>query len=112
VVSGSSHVPCPPKDSGWEIIKLPSLFKTGGQFRSATLMSSSDTFDVRRKMLLSVASNFNPDLLVVYHSPIGLRGELFDALNYCKDHKIKAILILRDILNSPDLTTSSWKRKG
>jgi predicted glycosyltransferase len=111
VVSGSSHVPCPPKDSGWEIIKLPSLFKTGGQFRSATLMSSSETFDVRRKMLLSIASNFNPDLLVVYHSPIGLRGELLDALNYCKDHKINAILILRDILNSPDLTTSLWKRK-
>lgn len=112
VVSGSSHVPCPPKDSGWEIIKLPSLFKTNRSFYSATYLRSRDTFDLRRKMLLSIAISFNPDLLIVYHSPIGLRGELLDVLNHCRDRGARAVLILRDILNSPDLTTSSWERKG
>lgn len=112
VVSGSSHMQCSPPGSRWEIVKLPTLYKDDGIFHSAVGLDQAEIFHLRSELLLDIARSFDPDLLVVHNSPRGLRRELQQTLDWCRQRHIRLAFVARDIFNSPELTISAWTRKG
>lgn len=116
LVTGSAvahRFPLPPRV---DYIKLPAVRKVAaGQYSPRSLdMPDDDVLQFRANLLLRTARDFHPDLLLVDHSPSGMRGELKPTLSWLREHRpgCSTILGLRDIIDHPDTVTSSWRRKG
>ena len=97
-----------------DYVKLPSVRKTGrGEYEPRELaMSFNAVSDLRRDLLLSVARNFRPRLLVVDHVPGGLKGELVPTLRYLKASSCRLVLGLRDVIDEPEVVRRDWARDG
>ena len=99
-----------------DYIKLPCLTRTereGYSVRSLGL-SLMETIRLRSDLILSAASNFKPDLLLVDKKPSGIKNELEATLTYVKSElpETRHVLILRDILDAPEATIGVWERQG
>jgi len=99
-----------------DYIKLPCLTRIereGYSVRSLGL-SLTETIRLRSDVILSAASNFKPDLLLVDKKPAGIKNELEATLAYLKSElpETRHVLILRDILDAPEATISVWERQG
>ena len=96
-----------------DFIKIPSVIKLrNGEYTSiARHMDLDDTMEMRGAMIRDTAKAFDPDIFIVDKEPIGLRGELEEALHYLNGHGCSLVLGLRDVLDSPDLLAAEWKRK-
>ena len=99
-----------------DYIKLPCLTRTereGYSVRSLGL-SLTETIRLRSDLILSAASNFKPDLLLVDKKPSGIKNELEVTLRYVKSElpETRHVLILRDILDAPEATIGVWERQG
>jgi predicted glycosyltransferase len=99
---------------GLDYIKLPSINrgKTGEIAVKYLDMGIEETIKLRSELILSAAVNFQPDLLLVDKKPYGLKHELTDTLNYLQSQlsKTKIVLLLRDILDSPEKTVAEWQK--
>lgn len=99
-----------------DYIKLPCLTRTGrGEYQTKYLSESLDeAIRLRSDLILATVANFKPDLLMVDKKPLGVKGELAATLDYLQTKlpRTKAVLILRDILDSPETITSNWQRNG
>lgn len=99
-----------------DYIKLPCLTRTGrGEYRTKYLSASlEDAVRLRSDLILTTVANFKPDLLLVDKKPFGVKGELAAALSYLESNQpeTKQVLILRDILDSPETIRSNWQRNG
>jgi predicted glycosyltransferase len=109
-----------------DYIKLPCLTRTGrGEYRTKYLSASlEDAIRLRSDLILATVANFKPDLLMVDKKPFGVKGELAAALEYLESHQpqtkpsqtklaqTKLVLVLRDILDSPETIRSNWQRNG
>jgi predicted glycosyltransferase len=99
-----------------DYIKLPGLTRIGrGEY--TTRHRSADVGDAIRQrsdLILAAVDNFKPDLLMVDKKPLGVKGELASALKYLKTKlpDSRLVLILRDILDSPEAIISNWERNG
>jgi len=116
LVTGSAvahRFPLPPRV---DYVKLPAVRKmAAGQYSPRSLdMPDDDVLAFRANLLLRTARDFHPDLMLVDHSPAGMRGELKPTLSWLREHRqaCTTILGLRDIIDHPDTVTSSWHRKG
>ena len=83
-----------------DYIKLPCLTRIereGYSVRSLGL-SLTETIRLRSDVILSAASNFKPDLLLVDKKPAGIKNELEATLAYLKSElpETRHVLILRD----------------
>jgi predicted glycosyltransferase len=96
-----------------DFIKIPSVIKLrNGEYTSiAQHMDLDDTMAMRSAMIRDTAKAFDPDIFIVDKEPVGLRGELEEALTYLKGHGCSLVLGLRDVLDSPELLAAEWKRK-
>jgi predicted glycosyltransferase len=96
-----------------DFIKIPSVIKLrNGEYTSiAHHMDLDDTMEMRGAMIRDTAKTFDPDIFIVDKEPIGLRGELEEALHYLNGHGCSLVLGLRDVLDSPELLAAEWERK-
>lgn len=113
LVSGSPMVQSFRMLKGLDYIKLPCLNRGEyGELAAKYLGTDIDeTVKLRADLILSATANFKPDVLIVDKKPYGLKHELTQTLNYVRSHLLetKVVLLLRDILDSPEKTIQEWQ---
>lgn len=101
---------------GLDYIKLPCLNR-GRSGNMAVKYLNADiesTLKLRSELILAAARNYQPDLILVDKKPSGIKGELNLAIDYLKSNlpATKFVLLLRDILDTPEKTVGEWRREG
>ena len=99
-----------------DYVKLPCLWRgVDGQYSARFLdLSLSATVRLRANIIGSTIADFAPDLILVDKKPFGVEDELASALATLQTtmRRPKLVLLLRDILDSPEATTEVWHKKG
>src|SRR3954465_11457185 len=98
-----------------DYIKLPSITRFASEPYSpkAAGKDVDELLRLRGDLILAAASNFDPQLVLVDEQPAGMGGELGKALGYLKlCSNARLVLILRDILDSPENAIPAWKQQG
>ena len=99
-----------------DYVKLPCLSRhVDGRYGARFLDLSLDaTVRLRANLIRSAITDFAPDLILVDKKPFGVEDELSGALVALQSsaHKPKLVLLLRDILDSPEETTRVWRKNG
>ena len=99
-----------------DFLKLPSVTKLDDEvYQSRSLNVSFQLIrDIRQNLILEAAKSFNPDCLLIDHSPLGVKGELRQTLDWLKSYRpeCKLVLGLRDLLDEPRKVIATWKRQG
>ena len=99
-----------------DYVKLPCLSRNvEGRYGARFLDLSLDaTVRLRANLIRSTITDFAPDLILVDKKPFGVEDELSGALVALQSHAVrpKLVLLLRDILDSPEATTSVWRKNG
>ncbi len=112
LISGSPMVHEFRLTDGIDYIKLPCLTRTDREDYAvkSLRMGIHETIKLRADLILAAAKNFQPDLFLVDKKPFGIKNELQPSFEYLKESKpeMKAALILRDILDTPESTMSVW----
>jgi predicted glycosyltransferase len=68
---------------------------------------------VRQRIIGETTRAYRPDLVLVDYRPAGVRGELLPALRALKRQgDVPLVLLLRDILDDPDLVRARWRADG
>jgi len=113
LISGSPLVHSFRLPEGLDYIKIPCIGRDGeGQLSAKFLNTSADeTLKLRSQIIKTAIINFKPDLLLVDKKPYALKGELKNALDYLQKYlpETKIVLLLRDILDSPEKTIAEWE---
>ncbi|HSH00737.1 MAG TPA: glycosyltransferase [candidate division Zixibacteria bacterium] len=116
IMTGSSELNSQAIPPGVDIVKLPSVIKTADErYQSRSLhVSFERTLRARSEIILACMQAYEPDLLLVDHSPVGMKGELRQALTGLarSDAKTIVALGLRDIVDSPDRVIKRWRSEG
>lgn len=99
-----------------DYIKLPCLTRGDYEGYDVKYLGTQldETIRLRADLILSAVANFKPDLLLIDKKPFGVKNELLLALNYARLHlpQSKNVLVLRDILDSPQRTIQVWRKNG
>jgi predicted glycosyltransferase len=97
-----------------DYVKLPCLSRSttgayGARYLDMTLQS---TVRLRANLIRSTILDFEPDLILVDKKPFGVEEELTGALEALPAGmaRPKLVLLLRDILDSPEATTRVWRK--
>ncbi len=116
IVSGSPMLHSFRVMQGIDYIKLPCLKRSqdgdlGVRFLDLEL---EEIVRLRRELILATVVSFRPDVVLVDKKPSGLAGELEPSLRYikCNLPQARILLVLRDILDSPESTIAAWKDRG
>lgn len=116
LVSGSSMIHEFRLPKGLDYIKLPCLNRSVSGELSAKYLGTpiQDTVALRSQLIHSAAVHFKPDLLLVDKKPTGLQGELNATLTHMHSNlpNSKCVLLLRDILDTPEKTIAQWRQYG
>ncbi|VEP11482.1 putative glycosyl transferase [Hyella patelloides LEGE 07179] len=99
-----------------DYIKLPCLGRDRNGKLAAKYLTSDiqETVELRSNLIKTAILNFKPDLILVDKKPYGLLKELKPALDILKARspQTKLVLLLRDILDSPQKTIQEWQQQG
>jgi predicted glycosyltransferase len=99
-----------------DYIKLPCVNRgeTGEITAKYLGMNIEDAVRLRSHLILSAAINFQPDLFLVDKKAYGIKNELTLTVRYLHKTlpKTKLVLLLRDILDTPEKTIREWKENG
>jgi predicted glycosyltransferase len=116
LITGSRVIHRLPLPEALDYIKLPGLTRIGrGEYTTRYLSANvGDAIRLRSDLILTAVANFKPDLLIVDKKPLGVKGELAATLHYLEAElpEARQVLILRDILDSPEAIISNWERNG
>ncbi|MBW4533282.1 MAG: glycosyltransferase [Pleurocapsa minor HA4230-MV1] len=116
LVSGSPMLQSFRLPQGLDYIKLPCLNRgSSGEMAVKYLNADIESIlNLRSELILAAAKNYQPDLVLVDKKPSGIRGELNSTINYLKHHlpNTKFILLLRDILDTPEKTIQEWQKEN
>lgn len=97
-----------------DYIKLPCVGRDReGKLSPKYLRTSTEkTIKLRSELIKTTAVHFKPDLFLVDKKPYGLQSELKDTLIYLNIYQpqTKLVLLLRDILDRPEVTISEWQK--
>ena len=98
-----------------DYIKLPCLGRDRYGNLAAKYLTSdaTETVKLRSSLIKTAIINFQPNLVLVDKKPYGLLGELKPALDLLKTSspQTKLILLLRDILDAPQVTIREWQKQ-
>jgi predicted glycosyltransferase len=115
IISGSPMVHSFRIPEGVDYIKLPCLSRTesNGYGPKYLMENTRDIVKLRSELIVCALANFHPDLVIVDKKPYGVENELEPALTYLKTYYPKTIitLLLRDILDSPQMTRAIWEKQ-
>lgn len=98
-----------------DYIKLPCLARNvDGRYSARSLELSLDgTVRLRANLIRSAIADFAPDAIIVDKKPFGVEDELAGALSELgATARPKLVLLLRDILDSPESTARIWRKNG
>jgi predicted glycosyltransferase len=98
-----------------ELVRMPSVVKVGAdRYRPATSRSMSGLRAERTALICSTLRRVNPEVLLVDHAPLGMKGELKSALELARAQLpgTRVVLGLRDILDDPDIVRRTWSKQG
>jgi predicted glycosyltransferase len=99
-----------------DYVKLPCLSRnTEGRYAARYLDLTLDaTVRLRANIISSTIEDFAPDLILVDKKPFGVEDEMAGALAALSERaqRPKLMLLLRDILDSPEATTRVWRKNG
>ena len=114
VVSSADHVDdlvVPPRV---DVLKLPGVRKVDNEHYRARrlLLSGPETWAMRSALIASATRSFAPDVLLSDKHPLGAHGELRAALDGLREAGGRAVLGLRDILDTPETVRREWARGG
>jgi PAS domain S-box-containing protein len=115
LVTGSPMVHRYPMPSGADYVKLPAIKKVESeQYEARTLhISGSAIRSMRSNLILHTLRDFDPNVLLVDHSPTGSKGELLPALEHLAERGgCTRILGLRDIIDEPRAVIELWQGTG
>lgn len=116
IVADSPAVSIVGSEPGIELLKLPTIIKTGNfTWRNETLSTPvSRLIRLRSQLLLQTVAEFRPDAILVDHMPVGALGELKPMLDYVSIMRRppKLFLGLRDVLDRPGMIRTVWERTG
>jgi predicted glycosyltransferase len=97
-----------------DYVKLPCLSRNvQGRYAARYLDLTLDaTVRLRANIIRSTIADFAPDLILVDKKPFGVEDELAGALAALPDsvHRPRLMLLLRDILDSPEETMRVWRK--
>ncbi|MBW2292084.1 MAG: response regulator [Deltaproteobacteria bacterium] len=100
---------------GADYVKLPAVQKVGSDaYASRTLaMSGPGVRNLRSNLLLRIVRDYDPNVLLVDHSPAGMQGELVPALEWLTERtRCRRILGLRDVTDDAANVRDSWRKQG
>jgi predicted glycosyltransferase len=99
-----------------DYLKLPCLSRSiGGDYGVRFLeLDYAETVQMRSNLIASAVRDFQPDLILVDKKPLGVDNELEAALAHAHraEPRPRLVLLLRDILDSPESTVPIWSRHG
>ncbi|MBW4642637.1 MAG: glycosyltransferase [Goleter apudmare HA4340-LM2] len=114
VVSGSPMLHSFRLPKRLDYIKLPCLNRGRAGEMSAKYLGTAvdEVVKLRSELILSAIANFKPDVFLVDKKPYGIRNELKMAVEYLQAElpETPLILLLRDILDHPDVTIPEWQK--
>ena len=115
LVSGSPLAGQWPLPKQVSIVNLPPVLKVGAdQYRPVDRRSMSGVRAERAGIIASTLMRIRPDIFLVDHAPLGMKGELGLALQMARAElpSTRVVLGLRDILDNPDVVRASWLAQG
>jgi predicted glycosyltransferase len=116
VITGSPMLHAFRIPPGIDYVKLPCLSRNvEGHYGARSLaMSLAGTVRLRANLIRSAIADFEPDLILVDKKPFGVEDELAGALEALPSapKRPKLVLLLRDILDSPESTARVWRKNG
>lgn len=99
-----------------DYVKLPAVRKVAPETYEARSLDvdQQSIIAFRKNLLLSSVMDFDPDILLVDHSPVGMRGELQPTLDWLDSERpiCTKILGLRDIIDDPTIVREQWLAEG
>ena len=101
-----------------DYIKLPSLQRDiEGNYGVCSLaLSMDEMIAIRSNIILTTVKDYQPDVLIVDKKPLGICAELQPAMEYLNRSEntrhVRILLLLRDILDSSEVTREIWKKRG
>ena len=116
LVTGSPQVHRYRLPAGLDYIKLPAVRKTADeQYEPRSIKTSfRRIFNLRSRLLLETTRQFSPHILLVDHSPLGMKGEIKPSLEWLKSENPETftILGLRDIIDEPEKVVKQWQAQS
>ncbi len=116
MVSGSPMLHSFRLPQGLDYIKLPCLNRgTSGEISTKYLgTATEETVQLRSQLILSAIASFRPDVFLVDKKPYGMQNELQASVEYLKAElpDTQMVLLLRDILDHPEVTIQDWQKHG
>ena len=116
LVTGSPaahHFTLPPRV---DYVKLPSVIKTGeDQYRARDLdLPPGVITGLRTAIIGEIAAQLAPDVVLVDHLPLGIKGELLPALRHLRHAApwTRLVMGLRDIVDEPQKVRRKWTADG
>lgn len=106
---GSNYLPrrCPANTT---IVRLPEITKTLDGRAECRTLDVNRALEIRQATILSVLSEFRPDVFLVDSRPLGINGELLHSLEAIRARgECKSMLILRDIVDEPASVRARWR---
>lgn len=98
---------------GLEVVKLPSVGKgEDGGYLSRRLPCGLPTLiRIRRALLLQLVLSYRPDILIVDHKVLGVADELEPVLRRLRAQGGRAVLGVRDVIDTPEVVALEWGRE-
>jgi predicted glycosyltransferase len=116
LVTGSPHVHRYSLPDRVDYVKLPAVRKVGReQYESRySDVPFERTMALRSGIILDTVREYAPHLLLVDHSPRGMKGEIVPTLEWLKRDGKRTITALgmRDILDDPVNVIDLWREQG
>ncbi len=115
LLSGSSVADDWPLPPGVTVVRLPAAIKTAADtYVPVEARSMSGLRAERAGIISSTLLRLRPDVFLVDHSPLGIKGELGLALRMAREElpHTRVVLGLRDIIDDPAMVRATWTEQG
>jgi len=99
-----------------DYLKLPSVVKRGPEAYAARELKLSNRRirEMRSRLILDAVDYLRPHLVLVDNVPLGMKGELREALEWLhtSSPRPRIHLTLRDVLDTPEAIRAAWRNGG
>jgi len=115
LLSGSPVADDWPLPPGVTVVRLPAAVKTAAEtYVPVEGRSMSGLRAERAGIISSTLLRMRPDIFLVDHSPLGIKGELALALRMAREQlpHTRVVLGLRDIIDEPAVVRATWTEQG
>ena len=116
LITGSPYAGRYAFPQGVDFVKLPSVVKTDADTYEPRSLGATfpEILELRQNMIFEAVKTFDPQLFLVDHSPLGMKGEIRKTLEWLKKERsdCQLVLGLRDIVDEPQKVIDSWSADG